>query len=64
MPGATSLLVFSLVDPSTMPEDLRQASTDKTLNRMNIGVCLQTGGRNGFSKFWVVAAFYRSDQAQ
>lgn len=65
LPGAASLLVFSLVDPSALPNDLRKTAADKTLERMNIGVCLQSGGRNGFSKFWVVAAFYRTtDQSQ
>jgi uncharacterized protein YkwD len=65
LPGAASLLVFSLAEPGSLPNDLRQAAADKTLERMNIGVCLQTGGRNGFSKFWVVAAFYRTtDQPQ
>src|SRR5215472_14704916 len=60
LPGVTTLLVFTLSEPGTLPQDLRDAAADKTLDRMNIGVCLQTGGRAGFSKFWVVTAFYRS----
>jgi uncharacterized protein YkwD len=60
LPGASGLLVFSLSEPGTLPNDVRKFSADKTLQRMNIGVCLQTGGATGFSKFWVVAAFYRS----
>jgi hypothetical protein len=65
LPGATRLLVFSLAEPGALPNDFRQAAADKTLERMNLGVCLQTGGRAGFSKFWVVAAFYRTeDQSQ
>ena len=59
IPGATGLLVFSLTDPGTLPDDLRKFTADKTVERMNIGVCLQTGGKTGFSKFWVVAAFFR-----
>jgi hypothetical protein len=62
MPGASGLLVFSMNDPAALPEDVRKFTADKTLQRMNIGVCLQTGGATGFSKFWVVAAFYRSGQ--
>ena len=62
LPGAARLLVFSLSEPGTLPDDLRKAAADKTLERMNIGVCLLTGGRNGFSKFWVVAAFYRTEE--
>ena len=60
MPGVSGLLVFSLSEPGALPDDMRKYTSDKTLQRMNIGVCLQTGGATGFSKFWVVAAFYRS----
>ena len=60
MPGVSSLLVFSLSEPGALPGDMRKYASDKTIERMNIGVCLQTGGSTGFSKFWVVAAFYRS----
>jgi hypothetical protein len=59
LPGAASLLVFSLSEPGALPDDLRKAAADGGLQRMNIGVCLQSGGKTGFSKFWVVAAFYR-----
>jgi len=66
LPGASGLLVFSLSEPGSLPDDMRKYTSDKTLQRMKIGVCLQTGGVTGFSKFWVVAAFYnavdRSDQ--
>jgi Cysteine-rich secretory protein family len=57
--GATGLLVFSLSEPDSLPDNLKKFTADRTLDRMNIGVCLQTGGKNGFSKFWVVAAFFR-----
>lgn len=60
VPGASGLLVFSLSEPGALPDDVRKFTSDKMLKRMNIGVCLQTGGSTGFSKFWVVAAFYRS----
>ena len=59
VPGATALLVFSLSDPGTLPDDLRKFTADKAVERMNIGVCLQTGGKTGFSRFWVVAAFFK-----
>jgi hypothetical protein len=62
LPGATRLLVFSLAEPDTLPDDLRQTVGDASIERMNIGVCLQTGGKTGFSKFWVVAAFYPAKQ--
>ena len=60
LPGAASLVVFSVSDPGKLPEDMQRAVTDKTLQRMNLGACLQTGGKTGFSKFWVVAAFFRA----
>jgi cysteine-rich secretory family protein len=60
MPGASGLLVFSMNEPNALPENVQKFAADRTLQRMNIGVCLQTGGATGFSKFWVVAAFYRS----
>jgi hypothetical protein len=62
LPGATGLFVFSQAEPGALPEDLRSIANDKTLKRMSIGVCLQTGGRTGFSKFWVVAAFYQATE--
>ena len=60
LPGAITLLVFSSSEPGVLPNDLRKMVPDKNLQRMNIGVCLQTGGQVGFSKFWVVAAFFRT----
>jgi uncharacterized protein YkwD len=58
IPGATGLLVFSQSEIGALPDDLKKFTADKAVERMNIGVCLQTGGKNGFSKFWVVAAFF------
>jgi uncharacterized protein YkwD len=58
-PGATGLLVFSQSEIGALPDDLKKFTADKAVERMNIGVCLQTGGKTGFSKFWVVAAFFQ-----
>jgi len=62
LPGAARLVVFSASEPTSFPDDLRKAAADPATERMNIGVCLQTGGKTGFSKFWVVAAFYRNTE--
>jgi uncharacterized protein YkwD len=62
MPGVSGLVVFTLSEPGALPDDMRKFTADKNLQRMNLGVCLQTGGVTGFSKFWVVAAFYRSGE--
>ena len=59
IPGATGLLVFSQSEIGALPDNLKKFTADKAVERMNIGVCLQTGGKTGFSKFWVVAAFFR-----
>jgi uncharacterized protein YkwD len=61
LPGATLLLVFSQTEPETLSNDMRHAVPNSSLRRMNIGVCLESGGRNGFSHFWVVAAFYPAE---
>ena len=58
LPGAAQLLVFSQSGPGALSNDMHRAVSDPSLHRMNIGVCLESGGRNGFSHFWVVAAFY------
>ncbi|HKV91173.1 MAG TPA: CAP domain-containing protein [Candidatus Angelobacter sp.] len=60
--GVARLLVFTMSGPGRLPNDLRKAAADKTIQKMNLGVCLQTGGSNGFSRFWVVAAFYRATE--
>jgi uncharacterized protein YkwD len=59
IPGATGILVFSQSEIGALPDDLKKFTADKAVERMNIGVCLQTGGKTGFSKFWVVAAFFQ-----
>jgi uncharacterized protein YkwD len=58
LPGATDLAIYTSSDPATLPDAMEKAAIDGTLNRMNIGVCFKSGGKNGFSKYWVVAAFY------
>lgn len=60
--GVARLLVFTMSGPGPLPDDMRKAAVDRTIQKMSIGVCLQTGGSNGFSKFWVVAAFYRATE--
>lgn len=58
LPGATDLAIYTSSDPGTLPSNMKDAAADKTLHRMNIGVCFKPGGKDGFSKYWVVAAFY------
>ena len=58
LPGATDLAIFTASDASQLPPNMRSAAGDGTLHRMNIGVCFQQDSATGFSKYWVVAAFY------
>lgn len=58
LPGATDLAIYTSSDPSQLPANMGSAAADGTLHRMNIGVCFQQDSATGFSKYWVVAAFY------
>lgn len=58
IPGATDLAVFTTSQPNKLPVTMQRAAADKTLHRMNLGVCFKPGGTNGFSTYWVVAAFF------
>ena len=58
LPGATNLAMFTAAQPGDLPSNMQQAAADRTLRHMNIGVCFKPGGKAGFSKYWVVAAFY------
>ena len=60
-PGATDLAVFTASQPQELPASMQKAAVDRTLRRMNIGVCFAPQSKAGFSKFWVVAAFYPVD---
>lgn len=56
--GATRAAVFSATQPDDLPPPMDQAAADINLRRMNIGVCFRPDTRDGFAKFWVVAAFF------
>jgi uncharacterized protein YkwD len=55
--GATRVAVFTATQPTDLPPPMDAAAGDFTLHRMNIGVCFKPSA-NGFSQFWVVAAFF------
>jgi uncharacterized protein YkwD len=58
IPGATDLAVFTTAQPDKLPVTMQRAAADKTLHRMDVGVCFKPGGAGGFSTYWVVAAFF------
>jgi Cysteine-rich secretory protein family len=58
--GAIRATVFTASQPGDLPQAMEQAAADFTLRRMNLGVCFRDDTKDGFAKFWVVAAFYPS----
>jgi len=56
--GATDLAIFTASEPGQLPDHVQEAAANRTLRRMNIGVCFRAGGKTGFSKFWIVMAFF------
>jgi hypothetical protein len=58
LPGATDLAMFTASQPGDLPATMRRAAADGSLRRMDIGVCFKPADKSGFSKYWVVAAFY------
>jgi uncharacterized protein YkwD len=55
--GATRATIFTASQPADLPPPMDQAAADISLHRMDIGICFKQDP-NGFSKFWVVAAFF------
>jgi uncharacterized protein YkwD len=58
LPGVTDLVVFTSSVPERLPSHMQEAAADRTLRRMNIGVCFRPDPTHGFGSFSVVAAFY------
>lgn len=56
--GATRAAVFTATQPDDLPPPMDRAAADINLRRMNIGVCFRPDTKDGFSKFWVIAAFF------
>ncbi len=56
--GVTGLVAFTASSPDDLPPSMKQNVGDRTLQRLDIGVCFKPRQQNGFASFWVVAAFY------
>lgn len=56
--GATNLTMFTASRPDGLPSNMQEAAADGRLRRMSIGVCFKPDQKDGFSTYWVVAAFY------
>lgn len=58
LPGATNLTMFTASRPDDLPSNMQEAAADGSFRRMSIGVCFKSDQKNGFSTYWVAAAFY------
>jgi uncharacterized protein YkwD len=57
LPGA-EVTIFTATDARKLPDTVKDAALNKAYRRMNVGVCFPPSDLSGFSKYWVVAAFY------
>jgi hypothetical protein len=58
--GAEDVTIFTAIDARKLPDTMKDAALNKSHRRMALGVCFPQNGGQGFSKYWVVAAFYNS----
>ena len=58
IPGATDLVVFTSSVPERLPAHMKDLATERTVKRLNIGVCFRPGKEHGYGSFSVVAAFF------
>jgi cysteine-rich secretory family protein len=57
-PGASRVMAFTTVDPSTLPESLLNASREPA-SRMNVGACFAPSPSTSYAAFWVVVTMFR-----
>ncbi len=57
-PGASRVMAFTIVDPSTLPESLLNASREPA-QRMNVGACFAPSASTSYAAFWVVVTMFR-----
>jgi hypothetical protein len=54
---AGRVFLFTLSEPTQMPEQLSDHLFSKTQQRVNVGVCFSPDQQHGYANFWVVAVF-------
>lgn len=54
---AGRVFLFTLSEPTQMPEHLSDHLFSKTQQRVNVGVCFSPDEQHGYANFWVVAVF-------
>jgi len=58
LPGATNMVMFTSSAPEKLSPSMQKAAADKSLHRVDLGVCFKPGKEHGYGSFRVVAAFY------
>jgi uncharacterized protein YkwD len=56
--GAEDVTIFTATDAHKLPDTMKDAALNKAYRRMTLGVCFPPSDGQGFSKYWIVAAFY------
>lgn len=54
---AGHVFLFTLSEPTQMPQQLSDHLLSKSQQRVNVGVCFSPDPQHGFANFWVVAVF-------
>jgi Cysteine-rich secretory protein family len=54
---AGRVFLFTLSEPTQMPEQLSDHLFSKTQHRVNVGVCFSPDQQHGYANFWVVTVF-------
>lgn len=58
LPGATILIIFTSSVPEKLSPSMEKAAADKSVRRLEIGVCFKPGKEHGYGSFRVLAALY------
>jgi uncharacterized protein YkwD len=58
-PDALTLVIFTSPDPDKLPSSMEKAAADRSLHRLDIGVCFKPGKEHGYGSFRIVGAFYQ-----
>src|SRR5579864_1149441 len=58
LPDALTLVIFTAPDPQKLSPAMQKAAANRSLHRMEIGVCFSPGKERGYGSFRILAAFY------
>lgn len=58
LPGATTLVVFTSSTPEKLSPSMEKEAADRSVRRLDIGVCFKPGKEHGYGSFRILAALY------